>query len=127
MNAELANTVPGVGRDGNRRPEFGLMAYAGKRGKSYAQQIFARRGRDGRMMDMAMNEATVEAVLIDADAAARMCGMHRATWYRKHSAGLTPKDVRIGGVVRWRKGEIEDWIAAGCPARVRWESMRTKK
>lgn len=68
--------------------------------------------------------AVVEPVLVDADAAAAMCSMHRATWYKKTASGQTPKPVRIGGVVRWRKAEIEEWIAAGCPARAKWDAVR---
>lgn len=66
---------------------------------------------------------TVEVLLVDAETAAAMCDMHRGTWYKKVSAGNTPKPVRIGGVVRWRKAELESWIAAGCPARSKWESI----
>jgi len=25
------------------------------------------------------------------------------------------KPIRLGGVVRWRLGEVKKWIAAGCP------------
>lgn len=73
---------------------------------------------------MTTDATTVEAALVDADAAAAMCGIHRATWYKAVSNGKAPASVRIGGVVRWRRTELEEWIAAGCPARQKWESMR---
>lgn len=30
--------------------------------------------------------------------------------------GLMPQPIKIGGNVRFRRQEILDWIAAGCPA-----------
>lgn len=68
-----------------------------------------------------------EQVLVDAETAAAMCAMHRGTWYKKVAAGLAPKPVSIGGVIRWRKAELEEWIVAGCPARSKWENTRCKK
>lgn len=70
-------------------------------------------------------EATTEAVLIDAIAAAQMCSMHRASWYKAVSSGKAPASVRIGGMVRWRKEELELWIAHGCPARTKWDAIYT--
>ncbi|MBI4583927.1 MAG: helix-turn-helix domain-containing protein [Planctomycetes bacterium] len=32
-------------------------------------------------------------------------------------SGRMPQPVRIGSLVRWRREEIEEWIAAGCPPR----------
>lgn len=32
------------------------------------------------------------------------------------SRGLMPRPIKIGGNVRFRRQEILDWIAAGCPA-----------
>lgn len=34
---------------------------------------------------------------------------------------VEPELVKIGSMIRWRRREIEGWIAAGCPARERWE------
>jgi len=45
----------------------------------------------------------------------------RATVYRQVAAGRLPKPLRIGRAVRWRRAEIEAWIAAGCPPRERWQ------
>jgi predicted DNA-binding transcriptional regulator AlpA len=47
----------------------------------------------------------------------------RSIW-RLHSAGKLPAPVRIGGSVRWRRDEVLDWIAAGCPDRKTWERSR---
>lgn len=64
-----------------------------------------------------------EAALVDALTCAKMCSMHRASWYKSVAKGKTPAEVRIGGMVRWRKSEIQDWIAAGCPPREKWEAI----
>ncbi len=35
--------------------------------------------------------------------------------YRLSDGGKMPPPVRLGGLVRWRRDEIQDWIANGCP------------
>lgn len=35
--------------------------------------------------------------------------------YRMVDAGRMPRPHKLGGLVRWRRGELMDWIAAGCP------------
>ena len=35
---------------------------------------------------------------------------------RMRAAGQMPAPVRLGALVRFRRTEIEGWIAAGCPA-----------
>lgn len=61
---------------------------------------------------------TVDLLRTD-DLAARL-GLGRATIYRQVAAGRLPAPIRIGRAVRWRRAEIEDWVAAGCPPRSRW-------
>lgn len=34
-------------------------------------------------------------------------------------AGAMPLPIRLGALVRWRRQEVLDWIAAGCPRRGR--------
>jgi prophage regulatory protein len=53
--------------------------------------------------------------LLSADEAATMAGVAKRSWWRYVSAGRAPAPVRLGGVVRWRKSELAEWIAAGCP------------
>jgi len=33
---------------------------------------------------------------------------------RLASSGRMPSPLRVGGLVRWRRSEIDDWIAGGC-------------
>lgn len=39
------------------------------------------------------------------------------------ASGKMPGPVRIGHSVRWRLAEINAWLAAGCPAGLRWEAQ----
>ena len=47
----------------------------------------------------------------------------RHVW-RMHSSGKLPLPVRLGRCIRWNRDEIQQWIAAGCPDRRVWQSMR---
>lgn len=65
-----------------------------------------------------------EPVLITAKDAANICGVSLSTWNRMNSSGLVPKPVRLLGTVRWQRDEITAWIAAGCPGRDKWETIK---
>ena len=49
-------------------------------------------------------------------------GVDRSTIWAWDAGGkLGPMPVRIGSkCTRWQRGEIEDWIAEGCPGRGKW-------
>jgi len=34
---------------------------------------------------------------------------------RLSDAGRMPRPVRLGALIRWRRDELERWVAAGCP------------
>lgn len=53
--------------------------------------------------------------LLSATEAAEMTGVAKRSWWRYVSSGRAPAPVRLGGAVRWRRGELAEWIAAGCP------------
>src|SRR4051812_18491269 len=59
--------------------------------------------------------------LLSAPAAARLCGMSTASWHRLRARDGTPRPVRIAGMVRYRRAELLEWIAAGLPDRATWE------
>ncbi len=70
-------------------------------------------------------DAGPPALLVDAAEAARLCGVSPATWYRMAAAGRTPAPVRLSrGCVRWRAGELAEWVGAGCPDRRTWEALQ---
>lgn len=64
------------------------------------------------------------ALLITANEAAALAGIGVRTWHRLTSSGQNPAPIRLGGAVRWDRAELEAWIAARCPSRSRWETMR---
>ncbi|QDU33026.1 Helix-turn-helix domain protein [Poriferisphaera corsica] len=37
------------------------------------------------------------------------------TVYRLCDAGLMPKPIKLGQLIRWNADTIEQWIAQGCP------------
>jgi predicted DNA-binding transcriptional regulator AlpA len=44
------------------------------------------------------------------------CRMHRSTIDRMIRLKLMPLPIHIGKMRRWRSNDIQEWIAAGCPA-----------
>jgi predicted DNA-binding transcriptional regulator AlpA len=66
----------------------------------------------------AWNSPGDRAELIDADTAATLIGVSRATWDRMRSAGMVPQPVKLnnGSIIRWRRAELVKWIEDGCPA-----------
>lgn len=57
---------------------------------------------------------------VGAQETAAMIGIGEATLWRLNSQGRIPAPVRLGRRTLWRVREIEDWLAAGCPARGAW-------
>src|SRR5262245_55301472 len=65
-----------------------------------------------------------QPLLVGADQAASLLGVS-ATFYRLRAAGkIGPSEVRLGGSVRWRLSELQEWVAAGCPGSKEWRSRR---
>lgn len=56
-------------------------------------------------------------LLIDIYALAALLTRSVASLERDQAAGRLPAPVRIGGSKKWRRADIETWVAAGCPAR----------
>jgi excisionase family DNA binding protein len=52
--------------------------------------------------------------LLDAKAVAGLLGCSTRHVYRLSDAGDMPPPVKLGALVRWRRQEIEEWIACGC-------------
>lgn len=53
--------------------------------------------------------------LIGVDAVADALGVSKRQVWRLRDMDRMPRPVCIGKSVRWREGELSDWIAAGCP------------
>jgi predicted DNA-binding transcriptional regulator AlpA len=56
-----------------------------------------------------------KSVFVKAAYGANAAGIGVRTWWRYHSMGLVPDCVRFGGVVRWRRSDVDLWISMGCP------------
>ncbi len=63
-------------------------------------------------------------LLLDARAAAKLCGISRSHFLAMHSAGRVPLPIPLGRRTLWRAAELGAWIEARCPARDRWEALR---
>jgi excisionase family DNA binding protein len=61
-------------------------------------------------------------LLIAADEVAAMLDISTRTLWRLVSAKRVVAPVRIGGSTRWRRAEVEAWVAAGCPTPPRAEA-----
>jgi len=72
-------------------------------------------------MEATMNNR--EPLLLTAEALGGLLGVARCTVWTWHSSGRIPLPVKIGGVTRWRRSEIEAWLEAGAPGRAKWETM----
>jgi predicted DNA-binding transcriptional regulator AlpA len=69
-------------------------------------------------------EAGPDVLLIDIKGLARMLGRSERALWRDLSAGRLPRQVKLGGMTKWRVAEIRDWVDAGCPDRATWEGSR---
>ena len=63
-------------------------------------------------------------ILLTASELGELLGVARCTIWSWDSSGRIPRPVRIGGCTRWRRSEIEAWVAAGAPGRETWEHRR---
>ena len=57
-----------------------------------------------------------EARLVNVATVAEMLGCSRRHVYRMSDAGRMPGPVKLGQLARWRRAELDEWLAAGCPA-----------
>jgi predicted DNA-binding transcriptional regulator AlpA len=65
--------------------------------------------------------------LIDAFDLAVRLDVSAGQIHRMKARGDLPKEIRLGGCVRWDPEVIERWIAAGCPDRKTWESIEKRR
>ena len=64
-------------------------------------------------------------LLITAEEVAGMLDISTRTLWRLVSARRIVAPLKIGGSTRWRRAEIEAWVAAGCPGPGRGERTRS--
>jgi predicted DNA-binding transcriptional regulator AlpA len=75
-------------------------------------------------IDAARRALAVTAELLAAAEVAKILSCSPRHVWALNSSGRLPRPIRLGRVTRWRADEIRDWLAAGAPARDRWESLQ---
>ena len=73
-----------------------------------------------------------EPLAVDAQEAARLCGVRRAHWWRLVSSGRAPAPIYLGRRAVWALDGptgLRAWMLAGCPPRdgaaaERWRARR---
>jgi excisionase family DNA binding protein len=58
--------------------------------------------------------APATAQLLDVQAVAALLDCSPRHVYRLADAGRMPAPVRLGALVRWRRQDLDAWLAAGC-------------
>jgi len=61
------------------------------------------------------HDAGGEPLLLSVREVAALLGVSTRTVYRLADDDRMPRGLRIGGVLRWRRAELDRWIASGCP------------
>ena len=65
--------------------------------------------------------------LLTVDQTAQLLAVKPRTIWRWLSRKKLPEPVRPGGSTRWRRTDIEAWIAEGCPGRGQRSTMTGRK
>lgn len=58
---------------------------------------------------------TILPELLKPKEAARFLGMAERMLWRHSRSGTAPAPLRIGGLSRYRRSELLEWLADGCP------------
>ena len=58
----------------------------------------------------------VEPALLDVRAVGRMLDCSWRHVYRMSDGGRMPRPIKLGSLVRWRRSDLDQWLADGCPA-----------
>lgn len=63
----------------------------------------------------AAQERSPVAELLDVEQFAELLSCSTRTVRRMADSGACPRPVKILSLVRWRRVDIDQWLAAGCP------------
>jgi prophage regulatory protein len=63
-----------------------------------------------------INSAVQLPEFLTVEQFAKLLQVSKRTIWRLRSAGQIPQPIQIGGGVRWRMGDIKNWIDRGCPS-----------
>jgi excisionase family DNA binding protein len=53
--------------------------------------------------------------LLTVGQVAALLSVGQRTVWRFRDSGRIPAPIALGGSVRWRRADLEQWISAGCP------------
>ncbi len=71
--------------------------------------------------------AVQEPGVLTADEAAALLKISRSHFYKLVRTGRAPGPIRLGRAVRWLRQELDAWLEAGAPPRVRWEQTKAAR
>lgn len=81
---------------------------------SSSPRLPVRVGRIGEAVGRGHPKVAPE--LLKVGEVAGLLGCSGRQVYRLADGGKMPRPVKLGGSVRWRRREVQDWIDAGCPS-----------
>ena len=64
------------------------------------------------------------SIAISAKELAQMLGVSLRQIWRLNATAKLPKNLRLGGSVKWSRAEITHWFEAGCPDLATWEARK---
>ncbi|MFN7878277.1 MAG: helix-turn-helix transcriptional regulator [Pirellula sp.] len=56
-----------------------------------------------------------DPLMLKVDDVATLLAISTRQVFRLSDSGKMPRPLKLGGAVRWRRGDVEAWIAKGCP------------
>jgi predicted DNA-binding transcriptional regulator AlpA len=86
----------------------------------------AWRNRGGwAMAEPLLIPATLERLALTPSDTAKLLGISKAQLWKLHNSGRLPLPVYLSAKTpRWRRDELERWLAAGAPDRQTWQRIR---
>ena len=86
----------------------------------------APRSEERQPVDEKPEPMSLRPLLVPAPNAAKLLSISERTLRKLNCTEQVPRPARLGRRVLWSVVELEEWIAAGCPPRHRWESSRAQ-
>ena len=68
-----------------------------------------------------------EGVFVKRKELAAMLRVGVSTFDRLKAGGKIPEPLRVGRSLRWRRDDVERWIAAGCPVAKEWTEREKRR
>ncbi len=118
--------------DGSLFRDFDLMPYKDKLSRWWWRNLRKQKQTVPRIIAAIEKPVDREAIpdgaeLLTVPQVACILQCAESVVRQRDKDGLIPKPIRIGGVLKWRKKEIYDWLDAGCPNRQVWERQKKAK